>query len=166
MVKLAQQFIFLGLVSLLSVPIPVGAQTELKPAGQATSSRCERAAAGVNTLAKVYQERATASEEPLSHIHDRLVNVIGRADARGYDVARLQADQAELEQRSAAIKADYTAVIAAINAAKPMCAADNSLKPARDALTKLRSDVSDLKQWRASTLQVDLAKLKAARPKQ
>jgi hypothetical protein len=117
----------------------------------------------VSVLVKKYQDRQTASETALTHVGQRLANIIGRADARGYDVAKLTADQAELTRRIAAIKSYYARLISSVGEAGPKCAADGSLNAARDMQKSLKADIADLKSWYAATLQPDLVALKSAR---
>jgi hypothetical protein len=137
-----------------------GASARVPPAAL---SRCDRVAQAVDARTASYATRAGDTAAALQNVGLRLANIIGRADARGYSIAKLQADQANLQHRTAAIAADYAAVQAAISSARNVCAAPHSRDTARAKLATLRADVQSLLTWQRTSLQADMNALKTAR---
>jgi hypothetical protein len=129
----------------------------------ASSARCATVQAAVKQRAAALGQQRAMATTALQRLDARLTELIGRADARGYAIGRLQADQAELERRAAAITADYTALATAVTAAADQCGADGSLAPARAKLVTLRADVVALQTWRQATLATDLHALAGAK---
>ncbi len=132
------------------------------PGASAQPGRCVAVQAAITQrVGTLGQQQATANAA-LQRLDARLTDLVGRADARGYDIGRLQADQTELEHRAAAIKDDYAALLTATKAAAAQCGATGSLAPARAKLARLRADVAALQTWRQASLAVDLQTLSKA----
>ena len=156
MVNLRQTLI---LLALLGLPTTVLAQASTR-VSTATETRCQKVSDNVAKRTATYQQNLARHQSVLDAVHLRLVGVVGRADARGYDVTKLTADQANLEQQTSKIQTDYQALITSLANVSTTCAAPTALAASVADLHTLSADLATTRQWITLTLRDDITQLK------
>ena len=156
MVKVSQTLIVLAVVFL---PTATVAQVSTKTTVPA-ENRCQRVADNILRQSKVYEASKARHLDVLEQTRQRLVGIIGRADARGYDVSQLQSNQAELARQTALIQADYQTLQSSLISVSTTCADPTKVVASQGALQALRSDITTTRTWIMDTLRADLDNLK------
>lgn len=156
MVKLRRTLI---LLALLGLPTTVLAQASTR-VSNAPETRCQRVADNVAKRRVTYALSLAHLRSVLDDVHLRVDGVAGRADARGYNVSRLAADQTKLDQKASTIEHDYKSLIDSLSGVQTTCAAPEAITASLAALHALRSDVAGTQEWITLTLRDDITQLK------